>query len=67
MTYTREMIKRLIDEMPEEKLEAFVTLFADKNAIARMECEDILAHPENYKWYDSAEEMWEDIFDDEEV
>ena len=65
MTYSRELIKQYIDKMPDEKIEAMVTLLIDENTLARMECEDILAHPENYKSYNNAEEMWEDIFEEE--
>ena len=61
MTYSRELIKQYIDKMPDEKIEAMVTLLIDENTLARMECEDILAHPENYKSYSCAEELWEDI------
>ena len=61
MTYTKEMAKQLIDEMPEEKIKAFITLFADENELARLECEDIIAHPDKYKTYSCARELWEDI------
>ena len=28
---------------------------------AMRECEEMLAHPENYKWYDSVDELMQDI------
>jgi hypothetical protein len=62
---TRELAHCLINELPDEKIDAFLTLFADENAIARMET-DLLANDPNAKRYSDLDEMFKEL-DDEDI
>lgn len=53
---TREIAYNVIDHLSEEKLKAFLTLFADDNTLARMET-DAMAEDTNRKYYDSFDEI----------
>lgn len=61
---TKELAVKILDTLSEEKLREFIGLFADEGTVARMETEDILAHPENYKTYNSVAEMFSETLSD---
>lgn len=50
----------ILNTMPDEKIMAFITLFADENAIARMETEMAAANTDR-KRYDSFDEIAKEI------
>ena len=64
---TREMLYNLIDNMTEEQMQRLIMLLGgykepDKETICAInETKDMKLHPENYKSYENAEEMFEDI------
>lgn len=62
----RELAYGVIDTLPEEKIKAFLTLFADENTLTRAECDYILKNPDKSKSYDSIDELIEEITKDDE-
>ena len=56
----REYAAEIINKMPEEKLEAFLLLFADENVLARMESEAVLNDPDALL-FSSVEELFEEL------
>ncbi len=61
---TRELAYNVIDHLSEEKIKAFLTLFADDNILARAETEAMAADT-NRKRYNSFDEILAEIDDDE--
>lgn len=61
---TREIAYNVIDHLSEEKIKAFLTLFADDNTLARMET-DAMAEDTGRKHYDSFDEILAEIDEDE--
>ena len=61
---TRELAIGVINELSEDKIQAFLTLFADENMLARLETE-LMANDPSRKRYDSFEEILAEIDDDE--
>lgn len=57
---TRELAYHVVDSLSEEKLQAFITLFADENEIARMETE-LMANDSNALKFNSVEELFEEL------
>jgi len=57
---TREMAYSILDTLSDEKLQAFITLFADENQIARMETE-LMANDPNAPRFNSVEELFEEL------
>ncbi|MBO5104370.1 MAG: hypothetical protein J6B74_04835 [Ruminococcus sp.] len=57
---TRELAINVIKSLSEEKLKAFLTLFADENMIARLEG-DMLANDPNAKRYSSFQEFMDEM------
>ena len=55
----------VLHTLSEEKLHAFITLFADENTIARMESELIASDPDR-KHYDSFADIMEEIEGEDE-
>ena len=53
---TREIAYNVIDHLSEEKIKAFLTLFADDNTLARMET-DAMAEDTDRKHYNSFDEI----------
>ena len=62
----RELAYGVIDNLPEEKIKAFLTLFADENTLTRAECDYIVNNPDKRKTYDSVDELIEEILKDDE-
>jgi len=62
---TRDYAINVINTLPEEKLKAFLVLFADENTLAKMESETIANDP-NRKHYNSFEEIVSEIENDYE-
>ena len=60
---TREIAYGILDSLSEEKLEAFITLFANEETIARMESEAIAKAP-NPKLYDSFQDYMKEQEDE---
>ena len=56
----KELAVCILNELTEQQLEAFITLFASENVRARIETERILRDP-NRKGYGSLEEMKKDL------
>ena len=56
----REYAAEIIKTMPEEKLEAFLMLFADENVLARTECEAMVNDPDAPR-FSSVEELFEEL------
>lgn len=56
----KEIACALINQMPEEKVKAFVTLFSDENQLARIEA-DFLLNNKDAKRYDDISELMNDI------
>ena len=61
---TKEIAHNVIELLSEEKIQAFLSLFADDNILARMETEAI-EKDENRKHYNSFDEILAEIADDE--
>ncbi|MGN0608026.1 MAG: hypothetical protein ACI4J6_02395 [Oscillospiraceae bacterium] len=57
---TKEMAYNVIDHLSEEKIKAFLTLFADDNTLARMETET-MADDKSRKHYNSFDEILEEL------
>lgn len=59
----------VLKQLPEEKIRAFLTLFADENVLVRAECDLMLEHPDKCRKYDTVQEMMEEFYkdDDEEI
>ena len=57
---TRELAINVNKSLSEEKLKAFLTLFADENMIARLEG-DMLANDPNAKRYSSFQEFMDEM------
>ncbi|MBQ8941366.1 MAG: hypothetical protein IJ062_05960 [Firmicutes bacterium] len=62
---TRDYAIDVIKNLPEEKIIAFLTLFADENTLARMESERI-RNDRSRKLYDSFDEVLEAIDSEDE-
>ncbi len=62
---TRDYAIDVIKNLPEEKIIAFLTLFADENTLARMESERI-RNDHSRKLYDSFDEVLEAIDSEDE-
>lgn len=60
----RDLAIGVINNLSEEKLKAFLTLFADENTLARVETESI-ASDNSRKHYNSFDEIAEEILKDE--
>ncbi len=60
MFNTRDYAVSVLANLSEEKMREFITLFADKNTIARMES-DMLAYDTNSKTYSSFKEFMADM------
>jgi len=60
---TRDYAIDVINTLSEEKLKAFLVLFADENTLAKMESEIIVNDP-NRKRYNSFKEIVEEIEND---
>lgn len=60
----RELAINIVNTLSEEKLQAFLTLFADENTLARMETETI-ANDNSRKHYSSFDEIAEEVLKDE--
>ena len=56
---TREYAIDILNSLSEEKLRAFITLFADENTLARIES-DMLANDPNAKRYSDFKEFMEE-------
>lgn len=50
----------VVNSMPEDKLLAFITLFADENTAARAESEMLAANPDSQR-FDSVEELFKEL------
>lgn len=61
----RELAVGVINNLPEEKVRAFLTLFADENVLTRAECDYIINNPDKSKTYDSVDELIEEILKDD--
>lgn len=61
---TKEIAHSVIEQLSEEKIQAFLSLFADDNILARMETE-AMEKDENRKHYNSFDEILAEIEDDE--
>ena len=59
----REIAYSVIDSLSEEKIEAFITLFADENTIARFETEVILKD-KTRKRYNNFDEILAELDDE---
>ena len=57
---TREIAYSILDTLSDEKLQAFITLFADENQIARMETE-LMANDPNAPRFNSVKELFEEL------
>ena len=57
---TKEYAIDILNSLSEEKLKAFITLFADENTLARIES-DMLANDPNAKRYSSFKEFMKDM------
>lgn len=57
---TKDYAIDILNSLSEEKLRAFITLFADENTVARMES-DMLANDPNAKRYSSFREFMEEM------
>lgn len=56
---TMDYAVKILNSLSEEKLKAFITLFADENTVARMES-NALAGDENPKLYNSFREFMDE-------
>lgn len=57
---TRDYAVSVLASLSEEKMMEFITLFADENTLARMECE-MLANDPNAKRYSSFKEFMDEM------
>lgn len=57
---TMDYAVKILNSLSEEKLKAFITLFADENTVARMES-NAFANDENPKLYNNFREFMDDI------
>ena len=57
---TKEVAYSILDTLSDEKLQAFITLFADENQIARIETE-LMANDPNAPHFNSVEELFEEL------
>ncbi|MBQ8921789.1 MAG: hypothetical protein IJ060_06465 [Oscillospiraceae bacterium] len=57
---TKDIAYGILDSLSEEKLEAFITLFADESTIAKFESEAIAKSP-NPKLFDSFEDFMKEM------
>lgn len=53
---TKDVAHSVIESLSEEKLRAFITLFADENVLARMESHTLISDP-NARRYQSFDEF----------
>lgn len=60
----REIAKRILDNLTDEQLAAFITLFADENVQAMIEA-DRVANDPNRRYFSSFSEIKKEIFKDE--
>lgn len=56
----RDLAISIVKELPEDKIEAFLLLFADENTLARIETEAIASSPDR-KHYSSFKEIAKEI------
>lgn len=56
----RDYAAEVISTMPEDKLKAFIQLFADENVVARMESE-MMASDQNAPRFSSVDELFEEL------
>ena len=56
---TRDYAVSVLASLSEEKMREFITLFADENTLARMECEMLVKDP-NAKFYNSFKEFMDE-------
>lgn len=56
----RDYAAEIIKTMPEEKLEAFLVLFADENALARAESE-IMANDPNAPRFNNVDDLFKEL------
>lgn len=56
----RDYATEVIQTMPEEKLRAFLMLFADENVIARMETELMANNPDAPR-FNNVDELFEEL------
>lgn len=61
---TREYAMDILKNLSDEKIMAFITLFADENTLARMECE-MLENDPNAKKYSSFDEFMKEMEQEE--
>ena len=57
---SKEIAINILDELSEEQIKAFITLFASESMQARIETEQIISDP-NSKRFDTLEEMKKDM------
>lgn len=62
---TRECAVSVLASLSEKKMKEFITLFADENTLARMECEK-LANDPNAKRYSSFKEFMDEMEQEDE-
>ncbi|MCM1578567.1 MAG: hypothetical protein NC078_07210 [Ruminococcus sp.] len=60
----RDLAICVIKSLPEEKVKAFLTLFADENTLVRAECDLMLENPDKCRRYNSVEELMEEFYKD---
>ena len=60
----RDLAIGVINNLSEEKLQAFLTLFADENTLARIESEEI-ANNNSRSRYNNFDEIAEEVLKDE--
>lgn len=56
----RDYAAEIIKKMPDDKLEAFLVLFADENELARIETEAMYNDP-NAQRFKSVDELFEEL------
>ncbi|MBR1528622.1 MAG: hypothetical protein IJ642_04880 [Oscillospiraceae bacterium] len=57
---TKEVAYSILDTLSDEKLQAFITLFADENQVARLETE-LMANDPNAPRFNSVEELFKEL------
>lgn len=62
----RDLAICVLKTMPEEKIRAFLTLFADENVLVRAECDLMLEYPDKCRQYDTVDELMEEFYKDED-
>lgn len=62
----QDLAIRVLRQLPEEKIRAFLTLFADENVLVRAECDLMLDNPDKCRQYNSVEELMKEFYKDED-